>query len=438
MRKTVLLCTVGGSHQPILEAIRATSPAYVCFICSGRDTETERPGSIRQITGSGSVIRARRFAKKPTLPNIPTQAELEPDRFETVVVSTDDLDQGVILIRSAIGKLTERFPGARFVADYTGGTKTMTAALVCAALESEAVELQLVVGARPNLESVVDGTESAMTADVNRLRLDRAMAHHLRAWDRYAYSEALEGLDQIRIIVSSPDRKRLALARALSRTFALWDNFDHAGARGAVQPFGKFFAAKFDWVFPILDNLLGQDRSQRDPARLFDLWLNAERRAAQGRFDDATARVYRLIEWTAQWQLKARLHLDTAAFPSDQLPSSAPHQPASEGHTKIGLDQAWQAVGEKLGGPAQQFALSHRASMRNLLLVRNQSILAHGFAPVGSDKWQRIRTWMHELFLPMLRELAAEAGLHEVPCQLPNRPPELWSSTEASENGTSG
>ena len=81
MSETVLLCTVGGSHQPILEAIRATSPAYVCFICSGRDTETERPGSIGQVTGSGSVIRAHRDDKKPTLPNIPTQAELEPDRF---------------------------------------------------------------------------------------------------------------------------------------------------------------------------------------------------------------------------------------------------------------------------------------------------------------------------------------------------------------------
>ena len=438
MRKTVLLCTVGGSHQPILKAIRATSPDHVCFICSGRDIETGRPGSIRQITGSGSVIRVHRSAKKPTLPNIPTQAGLEPARFETVEVPTDDLDQGVISIRSAIGKLTERFPGARFVANYTGGTKTMTAALVCAALESKAVELQLVVGARPNLERVVDGTESAMTADVNRLRLDRAMAHHLRAWDHYAYSEALEGLDQIGIAVSSPDRERLALARALSRAFALWDNFDHAGARGAVEPFRKFFAAKFDWVLPTLDNLLGQDRPQRDPARLFDLWLNAERRAAQRRFDDATARVYRLIEWTAQWQLKAKLNLDTAAFPSDQLPSSAPHQPASEGQIKIGLDQAWQAVGEKLGGPARQFALSHRASMRNLLQARNRSILAHGFSPVGCDEWRRIRSWMHELFLPMLRELAAEAGLDREPCQLPNRPPELWSSTEASENRTSG
>ena len=52
----------------------------------------------------------------------------------------------------------------------------MTAALVCAALERDDIELQLIAGARPNLIRVEDGTERAMTASVARLRLDRAMA----------------------------------------------------------------------------------------------------------------------------------------------------------------------------------------------------------------------------------------------------------------------
>ncbi len=28
----ILLCTVGGSHEPILTAIRETSPSFVCFM----------------------------------------------------------------------------------------------------------------------------------------------------------------------------------------------------------------------------------------------------------------------------------------------------------------------------------------------------------------------------------------------------------------------
>ena len=431
MDESVLLCTVGGSHQPILKAIDSTAPAYVCFFCSGRDPETERRGSIDQITGSGSVIKARRCDAKPTLPNIPTQAGLETSRFETVEVPADDLDSAFVEMRRALGELARRFPGARFVADYTGGTKTMTVALVYVALESDAVELQLVVGARPNLERVEDGTEAAMAASVGRLRLDRAMAPYLGAWKRYAYREAADGLDQIRIAVGSPDRNRLALARALSRIFALWDDFDHDGARRAAHPFRKFVATSFEWMLPTLDNLVGQDRPRCAPARLFDLWLNAERRATQGRFDDAVARVYRLIEWTAQWQLKAKCDLDTAAFPIDQLPRDAARKPPSGGKAKIGLNDAWLVVGEKLDGPMQQFARSQRATMRDLLQVRNHSILAHGFSPVGSDNWRRIRSWMHDPFLPMLRKIAAEHGLQHEPCQLPQGPPEFWSSPEA-------
>lgn len=62
-------------------------------------------------------------------------------------------------MRSCAAGLAERFPGARFIADYTGGTKTMTAALVCTALERDDVTLQLVSGARPDLVAVRDGTE---------------------------------------------------------------------------------------------------------------------------------------------------------------------------------------------------------------------------------------------------------------------------------------
>ena len=106
--------------------------------------------------------------------------------------------------------MSTRFPGARFVADYTGGTKTMTAALVCAALQSDDVELQLVSGARRDLVGVVDGTE-------------RAMAPYLAAWKRYAYQEAAAGLERIRVAADAPDRQRLNLALVLSRALARWD-----------------------------------------------------------------------------------------------------------------------------------------------------------------------------------------------------------------------
>ena len=160
----ILLCTVGGSHQPILEAIESAIPTHVCFFCTNRHPETGKPGSIDQVIGKGNVIKPAHNDKKPMLPAIPVQAGLSRDVFEARVIPADDLDGACTAMRSATAELAERFPGAQFIADYTGGTKTMTAALVCTALEREDVELWLVAGARPDLQKAIGAVKPSSTS----------------------------------------------------------------------------------------------------------------------------------------------------------------------------------------------------------------------------------------------------------------------------------
>ena len=265
MNAPVLLCTVGGSHQPILSAIRSSAPRYVCFFATGKDPGSGNPGSMVQITGAGKVIKARLTDERPTLPNVPTQAGLAQDTFSAREVPADDLDGTYLVISDAIAELHRRFPDARFVADYTGGTKTMTAALVCAALDSEDVDLQLVTGARDNLVRVADGTERAMGASVARLRLDRTMARYLEAWRRFAYREAAHGLEAIRISADHADRSRLDLALALSRALASWDDFDHDCALALIEPYQTLVSQCHPTLLPEPDGqhraLYGEDHA---------------------------------------------------------------------------------------------------------------------------------------------------------------------------------
>ena len=419
MNEPILLCTVGGAHQPILRAIESTSPRHICFFCTDRDPVSGRPGSITQVTGKGSVIRASPKDDKPKLPNIPTQAGLDAGRFETRVVPADDLDGAYIVMRNAVDELSRQFPNAHFVSDYTGGTKTMTAALVCTALERDDVELQLVAGARSDLVRVKDGTEQAMPVSVARMRLDRAMAPFLGAWSRHAYHEAAEGLDAIRVAVNNPSRAWLQFVRSMSRALARWDNFDHEGALELLNDHDGRVARHFPAMLPTIRLLANGDARANEPACLFDLWLNAERRALQGRYDDAVARWYRLMEGTAQWQLKTALNIDTADFPRDLLPPDADAAPANDGKFKIGLWKAWQVVQHRLPGPAQQFIVEHRSKLLALLELRNHSILAHGYRPVGAEEWRKIDAWTREGFLPLLKVLAGDVGLKRDPQQLP-------------------
>ena len=398
MNDQILLCTVGGAHQPILRAIESTSPRHICFFCTDRDPVSGKPGSITQVTGKGLVIKADHNDDKPTLPNIPTQAGLDAGRFETRVVPADELDGAYVVMRKTVDELSRNFPDARFVSDYTGGTKTMTAALVCTALERNDVELQLVAGARSVLVRVRDGTEQAMTASAARMRLDRAMAPFLGAWSRHAYHEAAEGLVAIRVEVGNPGRAWLQFVRSMSQALARWDDFDHRGALELLNDHDGRVARCFPAMLPAIRLLANGDAGANIPARLFDLWSNAERRALQGRYDDAVARWYRLMEWTAQWQLETALNIDTADFPPDLLPPDAGAVPADDGSIKIGLWKAWQVVRHRLSGPVHEFIVEHGSMLRDLLNLRNDSILAHGYRPVGAEDWRRIDAWTREEF----------------------------------------
>ena len=404
----VLLCTVGGSPEPIVRTIRSLGPAYVCFFCTDADPATGKAGSREQVEEQG----------------IAAQAGLEDDCFEICVVPADDMDGAYVKMREAAARLADR--GERLVANYTGGTKTMTAALVCAALEREDVALQLVSGARPSLDEVQSGTEEILAASVDRLRLSRAMSRHLDAWSRFAYSEAIAGLDAIKIDAGNQDRQRPTFARTLSAVFARWDDFDHNGAWERLDPFRKNLWKCYPRLWSNLESLRRKKEPRTDLLRLWDLWRNAERRAAQGRHDDAVARWYRLVEWTAQWLLRRKPGEETADFPPDLLPRCLDVRPAPDGKIKLGLTDAWCVVADQYEHEAPgRFHRDHAEVLRDLLKERNESILAHGFKPVTAEDWRRVRAFTEQRFLPMLRAAANEANLElKEPEQLPTHAPE--------------
>ena len=110
---------------------------------------------------------------------------------------SDDLDQIYLDCSNAIDAALGRFPNAKIIADYTGGTKSMSAGLVMAALEHQDIELQLVTGSRSDLIKVHDGSQYAACANIEQIRFERLIAPYRQAWTRYAYSEAEAGLSQI-------------------------------------------------------------------------------------------------------------------------------------------------------------------------------------------------------------------------------------------------
>ncbi len=416
----ILICTVGGSHQPIVSAINEQRPDYVIFICTGKDPATERHGSSIQITGSGNCIKAQHLDEKPTLPNIPAQTSLTAEQYEVCCTLSDDLDQIYLDCSNAINAALRRFPNAKIIADYTGGTKSMSAGLAMAALEHQDIQLQLVTGSRSDLIKVPDGAQFAIFANIEQIRFERLIAPYRQAWTRYAYSEAEAGLSQISAPRSHELRGQFSKFRDLSRAFAEWDNFNHPAALGIIQRYAPSLPPALKPHLNIAMRLNDLNPGKRDAARLFDLYLNALRRAAQGRYDDAIARVYRLIEWTAQWLLKNLCDIDTANVDETAIPEGMTLTQNRDGQWQAGLFSAWQLVKHKTSGEAAKFIEREEINLLNHIKTRNGSILAHGFEPVKSSDWQPIQFWLEQQFIPMLLAETSRVGIKELPLQLPS------------------
>ncbi|MFA7165138.1 MAG: TIGR02710 family CRISPR-associated CARF protein [Desulfoplanes sp.] len=407
----ILFTTVGSSHTPVLQGVSQLQPDYTIFICSGGDSSSER-----MITGQGKIIKAKRNDPKPTLPNIPTQLGLAENTYHVILIPTDDLDAAVQRIDKEMALYQDK---GNLFADYTGGTKTMTAALVLASLDHD-VQLYLVKGARTDLEGVVDGTQCCSRAIVAKIRFNREFKNNLNAWKQFAYGSASQGLASINPPADSEVQDRFMMGKNLSDAFDAWDRFDHKKARQLLFAYRSKVAKSYSPYIQILDLLCSNnDPAKMEGARIYDLWLNAGRCAAQARYDDAVARAYRMIEWVAQWVLRTQCSVDTSDLPADFIPDDIKIFKNHSDKYQAPLRKAWELVERKTTGPANTFIKTYGDDLLTILGIRNSSILAHGLESVTQAKWKAVNTWMEGKLLPAFTAELTRTGLRKLPPQLP-------------------
>lgn len=393
-----LAVTVGGSCQPILTAIQDYQPDFVLFLASAGSH-----GSRKLVDGPDNECSAYGG-------NIVTQAGLLPDRYGILEINEpDSLALAYEAVRKALQERTNLQPDWRGIADYTGGTKSMTAALVLAALDC-GWELSLVVGTRTDLIKALDGSQISSLVEGREILAQRGIHEARLLFNQFAYAEAEAVLNSLlRAGALSPAATRLVQERiSLCRGLDAWDRFDHAAARRLLQPFQAQMVPQ--WIF--LKHLTGEDRRTRlEP--VLDLVLNARRCAARRRFDDAVARLYRALEMLAQTRL---LQLKPAVNTSDvdlaSLPAGAQrifNQPGPDGKIKLGLVRAYELL-QALNDPLGLAFAAKRTRLLDALLIRNQSILAHGTRPVSAADWQSIQAEIAGFILAGL-----EQGLKQMP-----------------------
>jgi CRISPR-associated protein (TIGR02710 family) len=394
-RSIFLICTVGGTPEPVVAALKHWRPLRIYFVPTPQtrgDIETK------------IVSKAREDG-----------IELDAGRYDVL-----ELPDGQDLA-SCISRLRQLTPvvedwaarGKTFqvVVDFTGGTKCMSAAVSLLASRWPCLFSYVGGGERTKggVGVVVSGAEKIIyQANPWDALGHQAVDDFVVLFDEHAFAPAARVAERAKTRVDRPDRKReLAVLEQLAKAFDAWDRFQHKAASAAfdtVLKSGNDLRAVLgsktaDRVLEFIEGVtpnLAELRTATHPSRyhVIDLLANAKRRKDEGRIDDAVARLYRAIEALAQVALRERHGFETTEkVPLARLPETLRLQwdpRAKDGVVPIGLQDAYALLAALKDPLAEGFTSAGLDSQKSPLSERNHSILAHGFKPVSGSVFDNL------------------------------------------------
>jgi len=387
-----MLVSLGGSREPVLFTLNQQRPAHVVFFVSPQ-SETEL-----QMVIQGLNFRCR---------------------FNHIVSpSAEDLGECYRALREQLPTMLAQWGLSEddLVVDYTGGTKSMSAALVLATVE-RAQRYSYIGGVerdKGGVGVVLDGRERMLY--VHNPWKEWAQEERKRISLYFAAARYATALAELQRLQQHADAAEQSLLRALASAvegYRDWDNFRYQAALPKLGAQALRFLKPYAlgntqnpelarFVLEVETNLefLGRltAANTRDEAYVLDLIANADRRARiEGKYEDAVARLYSGLERAARFRLRRQYRINTEDVKREQLPEVLREEymqkylDQRDGKLKVPLVAAYrllEALGDALGGA---FTL-RQEEILELLNLRNSSPLGHGESPVGAEGYERFRS----------------------------------------------
>lgn len=392
--RTVLL-SVGGAPAPILAILRKYQPKHVWYFCS-----------------AGS---------RATADEIHGQLDWHPDRDFIEVEQFEELGPCYRALREAIPDLLRKWnvPVEQVLVDYTGGTKTMSAALTLAATET--FQRFSYVGGKQRekagLGITVDGKERFVYQGNpwNELAV-REVERARDLWERCQFDASAEIVQAAAERV--PKRLRFEAIAKLARAMAARHRLDFRRAANELNPLLGKLAPLYDgqddfglqtFVKSARDLCHACSQDNADEAFLRELLDNTLRTAAQARYEDASARLYRAMEMQGQiWLAKAtqgsfvngRCKREKVQTLKEQIRNLPWFRPDEQGEIRLSLEEIFRTL-DRVGHDQAKIIVADlkatgedgktKSRWRTATEKRNTSILAHGTSPVGQEGFEQMK-----------------------------------------------
>lgn len=328
---------------------------------------------------------------------------------------------------SIIDLVHSQHPGAELAADFTSGTKPMSCALALAATARRSSHLLYATGPR-DASGRVTATTGSTSLSPGGILADRHLGELGRLFDQGEYaavaSQAGDLLPSLPTGTSAAERAWSL--QLMAQALAAWDRFAWKKFAAEILPANRWHkvaprlhAAGWN-IARIEQQRLLVDRCRKDPMspeRLVDLLCNVDRCMHRSRYDDAVARLYRLLEYIAQvrfGRLTGRV-FGGGKTPTKDVPPVQVRILAPEWFTRrranvtfktvhLGLDDAFRVL-EEAGDPVARHFTARCDAPKGYrtgplgqgLDARNSSLLAHGDVAVEREKAQVLHAEVRDL-----------------------------------------
>lgn len=367
-----MIITVGmgrGVENAIASSIRSGNPEFVCFLATEESLPTIE--KVKQILQENLA---------------------EYQVFE--LKDENDLEESYLRAKEAINHLKKKkYHLSDISTDFTSGTKPMSTGVVLGATSFEIPLLNYVAGRERNENGRVEtGTERTMSFRPNIVLQDAKKKLFVRLFNKYQYDSAKEVLSSIQ----PPDEETNFLI-ILTSAYSYWDKFDFQNAFQKLEELDDpTFLLK--WQINVKKNkeILYQERNEHySPARAADLLQNVKRRAEEGKYEDAVARLYRLLEFLAQYKLyNNHNQIETSSLDLGKIPKNLREKyekkKGEKDEIKLSLYESFELLSDLEDSLGKEFIteFNEDEEIKKILGMRNNSILAHGFTPVDEENYQ--------------------------------------------------
>lgn len=325
--------------------------------------------------------------------------ELSRNDANTEICRLSDKDDVEKIFKEMSDKITNLisngYEAKNIIADFTTGTKPMSAALALAATKHCLGRLKYVIVKRDKDRKICEGTERTLTFEPLGIFASYTIDIAINLMVKFRFESAIELLTQINTALLSPEEQNLVEnLKNLAEAYSYWDKFEHIKFRATYQKanFANPLLQQFKVNIETLNlvHRIGEDAKKGVLSEypIIDLVNNAIRRIAEGKYDDAVARFYRVVEMLAQWRLKVKYKIDSGDINLEEIPKKSIDwvnkcRDKSDNKIKISLQKNFQLLqdfNDELG-----VKFKEDKTLNALLNKRNNSILAHGIEPISAD-----------------------------------------------------